>query len=343
MNVSSHDCKAELPDMGGTIAPLGPGTSAQSRPGAPSGARYAPARSGMIPAGFRPARLHEQRFDVRFDYPVIFCRGALQPADPTLIWAVAHREPERRHPVCVVLDGGLVAASPRLPDDVRAYFRGPGSGAIELRGEPIVIAGGEAAKNDPSVLSGLCASFRDRGLDRHAAVLIIGGGAVLDAAGYAASIVHRGIRVVRMPSTVLAQCDGGVGVKNGVNAFASKNFLGTFAPPFAVINDADLLETLPLREVRAGMAEGVKVALIRDAALFEWYEANREALARGSRTELETSIQRAARIHLAHIAEGGDPFELGSNRPLDYGHWAAHKLEILSGHALRHGEAVAIG
>jgi 3-dehydroquinate synthase len=146
-----------------------------------------------------------------------------------------------------------------------------------------------------------------------------------------------------MPSTVLGQNDSGVGVKNGVNAFSAKNFLGTFAPPFAVINDYDLLRTLPARDVRAGLAEAVKVSLIRDRELFSWLEQNADALRACEPAAVEQSVRVAAEIHLRHIATAGDPFELGSARPLDFGHWSAHKLESLTGHAVRHGEAVAIG
>jgi 3-dehydroquinate synthase len=146
-----------------------------------------------------------------------------------------------------------------------------------------------------------------------------------------------------VPSTVLSQCDGGVGVKTGVNAFGAKNFLGTFTPPRAVVVDFDLLSTLPLRDARAGMAEAVKVALIRDARLFDWLEANADALGRAEPALVEALVRRCALLHLDHIARSGDPFETASARPLDYGHWAAHKLEMTSGHELRHGEAVAIG
>ncbi len=182
------------------------------------------------------------------------------------------------------------------------------------------------------------------GVDRHAFVVGIGGGALLDPVGYAAASTHRGVRLVRVPTTVLAQNDSGVGVKNGVNAFGVKNFLGTFAPPFAVLNDSRFLRTLPPRDTIAGMAEAVKVALIRDAAFF--------ALARGAtpragavraRRPWRTMIRRCAELHMRHIAQGGDPFETGSARPLDFGHWAAHKLESADRHELRHGEAVAIG
>jgi 3-dehydroquinate synthase len=132
-------------------------------------------------------------------------------------------------------------------------------------------------------------------------------------------------------------------VKNGVNGFGAKNLFGTFAPPFAVINDRRFLETLSPRDRAEGMAEAVKVALIRDRAFFEWLEAHASALRAFEGAAVDALIRSCARLHLVHIATGGDPFEAGSARPLDFGHWAAHKLETMTAHALRHGEAVAIG
>jgi 3-dehydroquinate synthase len=296
----------------------------------------------MVPGGFVPKDVHEQRFQVEFDYPVAFVNGAFARAEPTLAWAVARREPARRHPTYFVVDGGLSAAQPGLAAEIRAYAA-EHSDVLELRDEPCVIPGGEACKNDPQLIAGLLERFARMRLDRQAAVVAVGGGAVLDAVGYAASVTHRGLRLVRLPSTVLSQCDGGVGVKTSVNGFFAKNFLGTFAPPHAVIDDFGLLGTLPLRDARAGMAEAVKVALIQDAKFFAWLEAHASALARAEPEPLAELIRRCATLHLGHIARGGDPFETGSARPLDYGHWAAHKLEIMSGHELRHGEAVAIG
>ncbi|MEI9953755.1 MAG: 3-dehydroquinate synthase [Pseudomonadota bacterium] len=293
-------------------------------------------------SGFRPSQLYEQRFTVEFDYPVVFCRAALNASEPTLTWCISRREPERRHPVFAVLDAGLVAARPQLPKELERYFSAHAE-QLELTAPPLSLAGGESAKNDPALIADLHARLARARLDKQGTLLVIGGGAVLDAAGYAGSTTHRGVRVVRMPSTVLSQNDAGVGVKTSVNAFAAKNFLGTFAPPFAVINDVDLLATLPLRDVRAGLAEAVKVALIRDASFFEWLEQNAAALCQGERSLLEIAVRRCAELHLNHIATAGDPFERGSARPLDYGHWAAHKLETLTQHGLRHGEAVSIG
>ncbi len=273
---------------------------------------------------------------------MVFCRDALNASERALAWCISRREPERRQPVFVVLDAGLVAARAGLPEQVERYLSAHAE-QLELIAPPFNMPGGESAKNDPALIADLHSRLAAARLDKQGTLLVIGGGAVLDAAGYAGSTTHRGVRIVRMPSTVLAQSDAGVGVKTSVNACAAKNFLGTFAPPFAVINDIDLLATLPLRDVRAGLAEAVKVALIRDASFFDWLEQNAPALGQGERSQLEIAVRRCAELHLNQIATGGDPFERGSARPLDYGHWAAHKLETLTHHALRHGEAVSIG
>jgi 3-dehydroquinate synthase len=214
---------------------------------------------------------------------------------------------------------------------------------MQLAAPPLVLTGGEECKHDAKLVPSLYARFRDIGLDRHSYVLIIGGGALLDAVGFAAATCHRGVRVVRVPTTVLGQADSGVGVKNGVNQLGTKNFVGTFAPPYAVLNDPGFLRTLTRRDRIAGMAEAVKVALIRDATFFRWLDENARALEAGDATALAYLCWRSAELHLEHIRTGGDPFEMGSARPLDFGHWAAHRLETMSEHRLRHGEAVAIG
>ncbi len=277
-----------------------------------------------------------------FDYPVYFSRDVLAADDRDLLDAVTRKEPERRHRLLVVIDDGVVRAWPDLIARLTAYV-GRHPRQLTLASAPIVVAGGERVKNDHADLAALQSRLHALAIDRQSVVVAIGGGAVLDMAGYAAATVHRGVRVVRLPTTVLAQTDSGVSVKNGVNAFGSKNFLGTFAPPFAVVNDRRFLGTLAKRDTIAGMAEAVKVALVRDAEFFGWLESNAGSLAEGRLDDVATLIERSARLHLAHIAGSGDPFELGSARPLDFGHWAAHKLEMLTEHRLRHGEAVAVG
>lgn len=283
-----------------------------------------------------------QKVSVQFEYAVVFTEAVFDAGNDALAQVITEREPRRVPRVFVVLDAGLLAAWPELTAAIPRWFA-ERAARLSLAGEPMSIPGGEACKNDPQVIDRLYRAFHSAALDRHSVVLIIGGGAVLDAAGYAAATCHRGLRQVRVPSTVLAQADSGVGVKNGVNAFDTKNFAGTFAPPYAVVADLRLLERLPLRDQRAGQAEAVKIALVRDPELFGWIEANAAALGEGRSPELHALVRRAAELHLRHIATSGDPFEMGSARPLDFGHWAAHKLERLTRHALRHGEAVAIG
>ncbi len=274
-----------------------------------------------------------------FSYPVIFTRGTFDPANPVLAEAITRLEPGRRHRVAVVIDQGVADAWPDLSDRIPAYGT---ARDLEIAGIRIV-PGGEAVKDGPAHAAALQDWLLALAIDRHSLLMAIGGGAVLDMAGYAAATFHRGVRLLRLPTTVLAQNDAGVGVKNGVNQAGVKNLIGTFAPPFAVIADGDFLATLPARDRRAGLAEAVKVAAIRDAAFFDWLTGQAAALAMFEETASDIMIRRSAALHLDHITGCGDPFEMGSARPLDFGHWAAHRLETLSGHRLRHGEAVAIG
>ena len=293
------------------------------------------------PASLPLTRIH-QSFSVPFEYDVAFTRGALAPDNPALLDAFTRREPARRHRVLPIVDAGLASVYPELAGWLTAYFTRY-AGRLELVAPPVLVVGGEAAKNDPQVVPRLHALFHEHHMDRHSFALVLGGGAVQDAAGFAAATCHRGLRVVRVPTTVLSQNDSGVGVKNGVNLFGAKNFVGAFAPPFAVVNDACFLERLPRRERLAGLAEAIKVALIRDEGFFASIECAADALATLDLDETEQVVRRCAALHLRHIATGGDPFELGSARPLDFGHWAAHKLESMTAHELRHGEAVALG
>lgn len=283
-----------------------------------------------------------QQFVVPYSFTVAFTRDVFSSLNPLLVNTLAQREPQRRHKVFVVLDAHVQQAWPQMQERIAQYFSAHAH-ALHLVAAPLLVPGGEIAKNDPEVLKTLLDAFAQAHLDRQSFVVMIGGGAVLDVAGYAAAITHRGLRVVRLPTTVLGQNDSGVGVKNGVNAYGAKNFWGTFAPPFAVINDFDLLARLPARERIAGYAEAIKVALIRDVTFFHWLESNAPALAAGDPEPLAQLVRRAAELHLRHIATAGDPFEQGSARPLDFGHWSAHKLESLTHHELRHGEAVALG
>lgn len=286
--------------------------------------------------------LHVQRLTVSHEYPVYFGRDVFSRDSSALLDVVSTREPDRCHRLAFVVERRVAELWPSLVRDIEAYVSAY-PGRLSLAAPPLVVEGGEVCKNDSTAPPALHEWFDKLGLDRQSFVVIIGGGALLDMAGFAAATAHRGLRVIRVPTTVLSQNDSGVGVKNGVNAFGKKNFVGTFSPPFAVLNDTSFLTTLDARDKAAGMAEAVKVALVKDRSFFEWLCSEAPALAAFELGPVAELVRRCALLHLDHIARGGDPFESGSSRPLDFGHWAAHKLESLSDHELRHGEAVAIG
>lgn len=285
--------------------------------------------------------LIEQDVRVAFRYPVHFTAGVFSPANIVLRDAVRRGGADPAEAI-VVVDGGLHAARPGIVDEIEAYFHAHAD-ALHLAGPVVVMSGGEPVKNDPRHLTILHEAIHDARLCRHSYVIAVGGGAMLDVVGYAAAVAHRGIRLVRIPTTVLSQDDSAMGVKNGVNGFGTKNYFGVFAPPFAVINDGQFLETLADRDWLGGVSEAVKVALIKDAAFFGEIEAGVERLVARDRSVMDRVVQRSAILHLEHIATSGDPFELGSSRPLDFGHWAAHRIEHLTDHRVGHGEAVAIG
>ena len=283
-----------------------------------------------------------QRFPVAYEYPVAFTEHVFDPGNPLLADTFGRIEPDRRHRCLVFLDSGVEALRPTLAGEI-AQYAAHHAGRIDLVAPPVVVPGGEVVKNDLHFVERMQRLVWEHRLDRHAFIMAVGGGAMLDAVGLVTATAHRGLRLIRVPTTVLSQNDSGVGVKNAVNLFGAKNWCGTFAPPFAVLNDADFIAMLPPRERIAGMAEAVKVALIRDAGFFHWLERHADALLLSEREVMASMIRRCAELHMRQIACGGDPFESGSARPLDFGHWAAHKLETLTRHHVRHGEAVAIG
>lgn len=270
---------------------------------------------------------------------VFFTENVFAPDNLTLRDALVNAAPRK---VLVVLEDSLAQASPELEHRIEEYFSAHAATARLVR-PPLYVCGSESAKNSPTIITELQSHISKNHIDRHSYLVAVGGGALLDVAGFAAAIAHRGVRHVRIPTTTLSQADSGVGVKNGINAFGKKNFVGTFAPPFAVINDFSLLVTLEPRDKRGGYVEAVKVACIRDAKFFDELERDAARLAAFEPGPMKHLIRRCAELHLEHIATGGDPFEMGSARPLDFGHWAAHKLEQLSRFQISHGEAVAMG
>ncbi len=284
-----------------------------------------------------------QRVVVNYAFPVHFTRNLLTAEQPLLAETLLADAQPGAGPkrLLVVIDEGFARHQPGLLERISAYF--DGYKGLELVTAPLVIAGGEETKNTPENVTLIQQAVERYGIDRHSFIIAVGGGALLDMVGYAAATSHRGVRLVRVPTTVLSQNDSAVGVKNGVNAFGKKNFLGTFAPPFAVLNDLNFLDSLAQRDWVGGLSEAIKVALLKDAAFFSFLETNAVNLRNRDREAMAHAVIRCAELHLEHIATSGDPFEFGSSRPLDFGHWAAHKLEALTAYQLRHGEAVAVG
>lgn len=286
--------------------------------------------------------LIERTIQVSWQHRVLFTDHVFAPANPVLRDNLSRDEHDSPRRALVVLDEALASAQPSLRSVIEAYFKA-NPAAATLVTPPILCQGGEQTKASWSAVAELHAAIDRHHIDRHSYLIAVGGGALLDMAGLAAATAHRGVRHIRIPTTTLSQCDSGVGVKNGINAFGKKNFIGTFAPPFAVINDFQLLAPLSPRDKRAGFVEAVKVACIRSREFFDALENDAAALAQFQPEAMGKLIRRCAELHLNHIAQNGDPFEFGSARPLDFGHWAAHKLEQMSGFTLRHGEAVAVG
>ncbi len=280
----------------------------------------------------------QQQFSVPYSYPVHFTSDVFAIANPVLLETFG----SGRHDVLCVLDEGLLQADTDLPDRIKVYAEHH-QATMHLVRSPLVLAGGEAGKNAERLYEVVQTAIHEFGICRQSFVVAVGGGAFLDLVGFAAATAHRGVRLIRMPTTVLAQDDSGVGVKNSVNAFGKKNFVGTFAPPYAVINDFRFLRSLSQRDWIGGIAEAVKVALLKDSAFFDFLERHAEDLTARDEDAMQHVVHRSAELHLLHIGTGGDPFESTSSRPLDFGHWSAHKLEQLTGFRLRHGEAVAIG
>ncbi|MGA1840546.1 MAG: 3-dehydroquinate synthase [bacterium] len=280
----------------------------------------------------------EQRIRVEYTYDIYFTRDIFSPENPVLKDVLG----DRRHRILAFVDSGVAEAWPGIEHRLGEWFNThPECGCMVS--PAILVPAGEQCKKDLVHLKVIARNIRVTKLDRHSVVIIVGGGAVLDAVGFIASITHRGIRHIRIPTTVLSQNDSGVGVKNGINLYGAKNYFGSFAPPYGVINDLNFLKTLKLRDWLAGISEAFKVAIIKDRSFLMDLVSNAKMLYQRNEGAMEQLVRRCAQIHAEHIATCGDPFEFGTARPLDFGHWSAHYLEVLTDYELRHGEAVAIG
>ena len=280
-----------------------------------------------------PSNSFDSEFSVSWTHRLRFTDSSFN--DGTLDTLISTLSPLKILPV---IDFG-VTTNTAFMDDVTNWL----ANSVFETSKPRIVEGGEVSKNSMRVVDQVLEDINTNNLCRKSCVLVIGGGAVLDAVGYAASIAHRGIPIIRMPSTTLAQCDSGLGVKNAVNYFGKKNFVGVFDPPFGVVNDIRLLSSLDNRHWCSGLSEAVKVALIKDETFFEEIEQQSAQLLNRDLTAMGNAIQKSAILHLEHITKGGDPFERLNARPLDFGHWSAHKLEQITNNSLTHGEAVSIG
>ncbi|MDG2095479.1 MAG: 3-dehydroquinate synthase [Phycisphaerales bacterium] len=289
-------------------------------------------------------RLLEKSVDGSFSIPwthqIRFTHGAFSEGNHVLSSILPEGEGQRR--LCTVIDAGLLEARPDLIDSIDRWQQ-EHAARIHPSGPPVIIPGGESTKNGWDSFETVAAAINDQHVCRRSIVLIIGGGAVLDTAGFAAATSHRGIGVIRMPSTTLAQGDAGIGVKNGINAFGVKNFLGSFSPPLAVVNDLSLLDSLDEAHWRGGLSEAVKVALLKHPPLLDFIEQASDRLRARDLETMESVMLASAKLHMDHIVHGGDPFENQHARPLDLGHWAAHRIEAITQWRMPHGDAVAIG
>nr|QFR99692.1 hypothetical protein [Vischeria stellata] len=283
-----------------------------------------------------------QKFTVNFEYAIFFTENLFEKTNLTFT-KIFPQTYEFKPKIIFFIDYEVSIAHSILTQQIESYFQ-KYNNLPELVSKPILIPGGEIVKNNTEYLKQVYEIIERHKICRHSYIVGLGGGALLDMIGFAASTAHRGIKLIRIPTTVLAQNDSGIGVKNAINFFHKKNFLGCFTPPFVVINDFNFLKTLKKRDWIAGIAEAIKVALIKDKDFFDFIEKNAFALKSPYNMEpMKILISRCAELHLNHIGKSGDPFEKGSSRPLDFGHWSAHKLEYLTSYRIRHGEAVAIG
>jgi len=283
----------------------------------------------------------KQSFSVPYEYQLHFTQGVFHSDNSLLSDIIKEYKPNEAIKVLFVIDKGVADTHPSLLPQIEAYCAAHHTQLKHT--QSMVLDGGEQAKNSSEAIEAVLKGVNENAICRHSFVIAIGGGALIDMAGYAAAIAHRGVKLIRIPTTVLSQNDAAVGVKNSVNTFNKKNFLGTFAPPFAIINDSDFLKTLEQRDWIAGVAEAIKVALIKDKAFFEYIAAHAVDLKNRDMEVMHYVIYKCAEMHMHHISQGGDPFESGSSRPLDFGHWAAHKMEYMTNYSVRHGEAVAKG
>lgn len=252
---------------------------------------------------------------------------------------------------------GLLA---RLPRSIRKLSRGgrifiiTDSNVLRLHGRAfhralslegldatvLEISPGEGSKS-VRTLSALQTQLLTHGADRKSLVVLLGGGVVGDVGGFAAATVLRGIPYVQVPTTLLAQVDSSIGGKVGINHALGKNLVGAFAQPLAVFADPAVLQTLPLREIRNGLAEVVKIAFACDSGFFRWLERHSRTLGKPDPSILTFIVRKSATLKTSIVKR--DLKDEGIRKILNFGHTVGHALEASSGYRLPHGMAVSVG
>lgn len=275
------------------------------------------------------------------EFPVRFARGALRAASRELLAVLRRREPFARHRVLFVVDAGLAKARPAVVEAAAGYARAH-RGSLELAAAPLVVPGGESAKERDELGRWLRARLLAAGLDRRSHVVIIGGGALLDAAGFVAATTAGGLRATRMPSTLAAQAAACVSLRSAIHVPGARDAKGCLAPPFGVVVDSALLEGLDERERASGLACAAAAALAGDADFFHWLCDHAVALAAGEREPLETLVRWSLRLALARASEQ-DALACGGQPAPGPGEWAGRAVEELCAGRLRWGECLAVG
>jgi shikimate kinase/3-dehydroquinate synthase len=271
------------------------------------------------------------RVDAGGGYDVLVGTGLLARAGTLMA-------PVLREPRCVVVTDETVAQ----------LHLGTLARALEDAGiaqDRIIVPPGEASKR-LEVWAGVVDGLLSRKVDRHTAIVALGGGVIGDLAGFAAAATLRGLPFIQIPTTLLAQVDSSVGGKTGINAAQGKNLIGAFHQPKLVLADISLLSTLPARELRAGYAEIVKAGLIADAAFYEWCETNAARMLTGDAALLTEAVERAVAFKARVVGDDEREEKPSDGRALlNLGHTFAHALEAETGYGqgLLHGEAVATG
>lgn len=286
-------------------------------------------------------KIINQSFKIKYNYNILFSNNIFNTKNKLFI-NLFNLEDKNKKKIIIFIDKNVYASNKCLLKKIKKFFE-KYKNYFCLISHPILITGGEKIKNHYILVKCLYKIVDKYKICRQSYIISIGGGSFQDLIGYVSSTAHRGIRLIRFPTTVLSQDDSGVGVKNGINFFGKKNFIGCFSVPFVVINDYIFLRSLKKNVFLEGFSEAIKVALIKDEELFIFLEKNTLNLIKRKRKYIEHVIFVSAKLHADHISKNGDPFEITSSRPLDFGHWVAHKIESLSKYKISHGSAVSIG